>query len=390
MTKAQVAKPHSRMRKIAATVLFAAVLVALALYAGGAFRSKRPAPPPTAGAAEIAAPEKTAVAARVRVPVQEVAVGTVRSRRTVDVAAQVTARVVRIQVEPGQSVKRGDALLDLDGRELAARVAQARQVFTAAESAILRVQQSKVQSAARLDQARAHVERTRKLVLDQAATAEALEAAESGYLQAQASVAEAEAMMAVASAQREQAADAVHEAEIALGYATISAPLDGIVAEQRIEVGDLALPGRTLFVVFDPAALRLEARVREGLISRIHAGEALEIEIPAAKVVVPGRVSVVLPTAEARSRTFEARVDFDAREGIHVGMFGRLRMPAGEREIVRVPQSAVVRIGQLETVLVREGQHWRRRLVTTGAVSADGTVEILSGLSGDEVVGLAG
>lgn len=390
MTIQKWTKPGSRLRKLASTILFALVLVALGLYAGGAFRKTRPLATAQAQGPEIPAPARSAVAERVRVPLHEEAVGTVRSRRTVEVAAQVTARVVRILAEPGQILKQGDALLELDDRELAARLGQARQVLTAGDSAILRAQQSKLQSAARLEQARAHVERTRKLAEARAATAETLEAAESDYAQALASVAEAEAMLAVSSAQREQAAAGLHEAEIALGYARISAPLDGIVAERRIEVGDLALPGRTLFVVLDPAALRLDARVREGLVGRIHAGDTLEIEVPAADAVVAGKVSVVLPAAEARTRTFEVRVDFEAQEGIHVGMFGRLRLQSGEREIVRVPRGAVLRVGQLETILVKEGSEWLRRLVTTGATGQDGSVEILSGLSGDETVGISG
>ncbi len=389
MTKLHWTNPASRLRKIASTILFALVLIALGLYASGAFRARRAPTIAPAPAAQIAAPKHSAIAERVRVPLIEAAVGTVRSRRTVEVAAQVSARVVRIFAEPGQVLKQGAALLELDDRELAARLGQARQVLSAGDSAILSAQQSKVQSTARLAQAQSHVERTRKLAADQAATTEMLEAAESDYVQAQASVAEAEAMLAVSSAQREQAVAGVHEAEIALGYATISAPQDGIVAERRIEIGDLALPGRTLFVVLDPAALRLEARVREGLVSSIHAGDALEIEIPAADALVSGRVTVVLPVAEARSRSFEVRVDFAAREGIHVGMFGRLRLPAGEREIVRVPAAAVVRVGQLETILVHEGQRWLRRLVTTGSANSDGSVEILSGLVGGETVGIS-
>ncbi len=390
MTKLHWKSPGSRLRKFVSTILFALVLVALGLYATGAFRAQRADTHAQPQAGQIPAPKGSAIAERVRVPLIEAAVGTVRSRRTVEVAAQVSARVVRILVEPGQVLKQGDALLELDDRELAARLGQARQVLTAADSAILGAEQSKVQSTARLEQARTHVERMRKLAADQAATTEMLEAAESDYVQAQASVAEAAAMLAVSSAQREQAAAGVHESEIALGYATISAPQDGIVAERRIEVGDLALPGRILFVVLDPAALRLEARVREGLVGSIRAGDTLEIEIPAASALVKGRVTVVLPAAESRSRTFEVRADFDAREGIHVGMFGRLRLQTGEREIVRVPAAAVVRIGQIETILVREGQRWMRRLVTTGIADSEGNVEILSGLAGGETVGISG
>ncbi len=71
------------------------------------------------------------------------------------------------------------------------------------------------------------------------------------------------------------------------------------------------------------------------------------------------------------------------------GMFGRLQLPVGEREVVRIPASAVARTGQLETVLVQSDGGWQRRLVTTGAKLPDGEVEILSGLAGGETVGTA-
>ena len=68
--------------------------------------------------------------------------------------------------------------------------------------------------------------------------------------------------------------------------------------------------------------------------------------------------------------------------------FGRLRIPLGTREAVRVPAGAVQRVGQLDTVVVRDGDRFERRLVSTGAVGDDGGVEILTGLAGGETVGL--
>jgi hypothetical protein len=49
----------------------------------------------------------------------------------------------------------------------------------------------------------------------------------------------------------------------------------------------------------------------------------------------------------------------------------------------------VVRVGQLETVVVREDTRWTRRMVTTGVAFDDGSVEVLSGLAGGETIGLA-
>ena len=101
----------------------------------------------------------------------------------------------------------------------------------------------------------------------------------------------------------------------------------------------------------------------------------------------------MIPAADPLSRTFTVRADLPRTEGVYPGMFGRLRIPLGEREAVRVPAAAVKRVGQLETVVVRtdgevEGARWERRLVTTGATGDDGWVEALSGLVGGETVGL--
>jgi len=75
---------------------------------------------------------------------------------------------------------------------------------------------------------------------------------------------------------------------------------------------------------------------------------------------------------------------------VYPGMFGRLRIPLGEREVVALPADAVVRVGQLETVTVKVEDHWERRLVQTGLALDDGRIEVLSGLGGGEQVGLAG
>jgi RND family efflux transporter MFP subunit len=319
-------------RRALGRAAFVALTAAVVLYAAGAFHGARVRPgalPPPAG---LPPPPATAVAVRGRVPVVEEAVGTVRSRRRVVIAAQVIARVVSVGADVGDRVGVGAPLVALDDSDFAARFARAK----------------------------AQYERVKGFLAHQAATREQVEAAEAEYLQAKAAV----------------------------EHTRIAAPIDGVVAERHVEPGDLAAPGRPLLVVLDPTALRLEAQLREGLIGRIAPETRLAVELPAAGAVVPGTVAEVLPSADPQSRTFEVRVNLDAAPNVHPGMFGRLRLPVGEREAVRVPAAAVVRVGQLETVLVETGGVWQRRLVTTGAASDDGSVEVLSGLAGGETVGL--
>jgi multidrug efflux pump subunit AcrA (membrane-fusion protein) len=67
-------------------------------------------------------------------------------------------------------------------------------------------------------------------------------------------------------------------------------------------------------------------------------------------------------------------------------MFGRLRIPQGERDVVLVPEEAITRVGQLETVLVKTADAWETIYIRTGMRHGE-TVEVLSGLSGGETVG---
>lgn len=367
-------------------VALAALLVAVAT---GAFGGERIEPGRQELPPDATRPGGLTTAQRRPVPLFEPAVGTVRSRRQVAVAAQVNATVVSVAVEAGQAVSAGARAVALDDRDLVARRTQARQGLAAAEAAVLRAQEGKAAGEARLAQAQAAYERVQGFVEQGAATPEQLEAAQAGFLEARAAVAGADAAIAAALAQREQAQAALTSAEVALGHATIAVPIDGVVSERAVEAGDLAWPGRTLFTVLDPSALRLEARVREGLIGRVQPGDELEVQLPGLSTTRSGRVTEVLPAADARSRTFEVRVDLGEPPvvGALPGMFGRLRIPVGTRMAVCVPDRAVSRVGQLETVLVRGDEGFRRRLVTTGQRFADGTVEVLSGLRGEETIG---
>ena len=319
-------------RGIPRWALFGVVLAGVLAWATGLLHGGRIAPGTGEPIPGEPPPGAQAQAERASVPVVEDAVGTVRSRRQVIVAAQTVARVREVGPHVGDTVHAGDLLVRLDDAEVAARFAQVQ----------------------------AQYDRVRRFVAAKAATTEQLEAAEAEF----------------------------REAKAGIEHTRIVAPLDGVVAERHVEPGDMASPGRALLVVFDPTALRVDARVREGVVGRLAAGDRLPVVLPATDRTIDGVVAAVVPAADAQSRTFEVRVDVAASPGIHPGMFARLRVPVGEREVVRVPAPAVTRVGQMETVLALDGGAWRRRLVTTGERFTDGTVEVLSGLTGGETIGL--
>jgi HlyD family secretion protein len=133
--------------------------------------------------------------------------------------------------------------------------------------------------------------------------------------------------------------------------------------------------------------LRLEARAREGLVGRLKVGDELALTLDALGSTSRGRVSEILPSVDAASRTFEVRVDLEGVAGARPGMFARLRIPVGERETVLAPPGAIARVGQLRSVILEDRGEWKRRTVTVGGTSDDGLVEVLSGLQGGERIG---
>ncbi|MFW5828753.1 MAG: efflux RND transporter periplasmic adaptor subunit [Planctomycetota bacterium] len=290
------------------------------------------------------------------------AMGTIEARTSASLAPRIQGQVTRVTAEAGDRVEAGAVLVELQNQALQARLEQSRQALAGAKAAA---------SAAE----RAY-ERARELRKKDAMSPQVFEQAEAEHLRAQAEL--------------EAARQRVDEAETVAGYRSITAPLSGIVRKRLIEPGDLAQPGQTLLVIYDPSDMRLEAVVREGIVQQVRPGDELSVELRAREQTVQGTLEEIVPAADPRSRTFQVRVDLPDLDGLYPGMFATLRLRLGEREVVLVPEQAVVTVGQLHTILVRhdlQGQEvWQRRYVTLGE-RIDDRREVLSGLRAGEVIG---
>jgi HlyD family secretion protein len=314
------------------------------------------------------------------------AVGTVRPKTETRIEARVTGQVLDVQVSPGDQVSKGTLLVALDSRQMTSRLEQAKQALKTAEAG--REQARHALEAARADfkQARANFDRVNTYFESQAATAQDLEQAESTFRQAEAGVKRVEEALAAATSGILQARAVVNESAISIEYTRIVAPEDGVVLKRFVEPGDLALPGKPLVALRTSGVLRMEAHVREGLITRVKPGTSLEVEIDTLDLLVAASVEEIVPYADPNSRTFLVKAAMPSLDGLYPGMFGKLRIPVGRQRIVTVPESAVRHVGQLELVRVKAGDGWQTRYVKTGMRMGE-TVEILSGLDGGETIG---
>lgn len=335
----------SPLRPYAKFVAFAAVLVVFMAWASGAMKPKvEPGTVPfTRG---IAIPEGTVTHEVTVAPVEDRidVVGTVASEEQIHTSARINAYVEEVHVAAGQQVGRDDLLVTLDNREIMEELAAAE---------------------ARLKQAETEYRRTLVLSERDAATAQALIAAEAAFDAARAQVDRVKVMQT---------------------YTELHSPIAGVVTDTRIEAGDLANPGQVLLAVYNPEALRLEAHVPVRLVPRLRMGQDVTLTFDEPLGRRAGRVTEIVGEIDPASRTRLVKVHIeDAGEGLLPGTFGRLWVREAARPGVKIPASAVYRIGQIEMVQVVQGNRAVRRLVRSGAAGED-QVEILAGLDEDDVI----
>ncbi len=317
------------------------------------------------------------------------AVGTVRPRTETKIEAQVTGKILSVHVKPGDFVKKGEKLIQLESNEFKTRFERAQQGLKSAEANREQAKKMIEAAQARFKKAESHFNRAKQLLEDNALSTSEMEQAEADFLQAEAELKQVNQGLEVAEAGVKQAQKVVEEAQIAMDYTEIRATEDAEIARRLVEPGDLAVPGKTLLIVQTVGNMRLEAFVREGLINRIRPGLEMSVEITAINKEVTGVVEEIVPSADPKTRSFLVKVGLPFLQDLYPGMFGRLLIEAGTKEAIFIPAEAVVKVGQLEAVMVKVGDSWEKFYVKTGKQS-NGMVEILSGLDGGEVIGLSG
>jgi RND family efflux transporter MFP subunit len=287
----------------------------------------------------------------------------VEALRQTQVAAQVAGAIVGRSVEAGDRVGAGQVLFTIDARAASENVAAGAALSAAAKSA--------------LATAAAELERKRQLHARNFVAKSALDQAQAAYDAASAQV---DAALAQANASRAER-----------GHFVVRAPYAGVVSAVHAEQGDIALPGRALATVFDPAAMRVTAAIPASAAAAATPG-TVRIELPSvagAAHVTPAAVQL-LPTVDPQSMTRLLRADLPRSLSAAVpGMFARVHLALSERAVsasVQVPARALVRRGELTAVYVLDAKDrpLLRQVRIGDARGAD--VQILSGLDAGERV----
>ena len=274
------------------------------------------------------------------------------------ISSRLMARIVAVKVRAGDSVRKGDLLLELENSDIKAQVQQAEARIRA--------------TAAKLKEATQNLGRVKELQAGGVVSVADLDRAQANH----------ETLLAEMSG----ANQALEEARTALSYTEIIAPFDGRVVDRFAEPGNTAQPGTKLLAIYNPLSLRVEAQVREHLALRLEVGQPLQVEIPSLDKVVDAVIQERVPAADPGSRSFLVKVGVAFDNSMLPGMYARLLVPAGTEKQLLIPADRVVHIGQLDLVWVLQDGNSYRRFVRIGKVLDNNMVEILSGLAQGDMI----
>jgi RND family efflux transporter MFP subunit len=287
--------------------------------------------------------------------------GSIQPERRADLRAEVSAIVLQVLKENGETVKRGDILVRLDDTSI-------RDSMNSAEEAARASAQS-------FDQAERQFQRLKTLRASGMTSTQQLEDAEIRRNNAQSD-------LVAAKARAVQARQQLQRTEV-------RAPFDGIVSERKVSAGDTAQIGKELVKVIDPTSMRFQGLISADKVTLVKLGQAVNFRINGYDQEFNGKVKRVDPAANATTRQVEVLVEFVGSNQPSVsGLYAEGRVEAGSTSALMIKNSALIRDGDKAYAWrIKDGILSKVSLVIGERDPRRGDYVVLSGLaSGDKII----
>ena len=299
-----------------------------------------------------------------------------KGQADVIITPQVSGQLMRIAVSEGQQVKKGQVLFVIDQRNAQLELEAAQANLQAAQAQ---------ESSAKLE-----YESNKNLFEKKIVSRYMLDNSENSYKQAQASVAQARAQ--------------VNRAKVNLGFCTITAPVEGLIGEIPVRTGDQVSQGKQLTIVSGNTNMDAEFSVTEALIEVSVSSGATQAdkakymaELPDVTFVMKngteypykGRITSLTGVVDAATGSLGAKASFPNPDGhLFSGIQGTVVVPMSEKDVMVVPQTAVVKLQDKQQVYkVKADSTATAVTVTTTDIGNGEDVIVTSGLNvGDKIV----
>ncbi len=264
-----------------------------------------------------AVPVETAKAARGQIAASYNGTATLTADHEAQVAAKTSGVLIKLFVEEGQTVKAGQVLAQLEQDTARAKLAQAEAQMRKADASFTyneKAIQKQLIAQKDYDQAKFDMQNLRA---------------------------------------------AYEEARLNLQFTTITAPVDGVIAERSVKLGNLIQNNQNLFRIVGMDPLQAVLNVPERQLGILKAGQPVALEadaLPGQKFV--GNILRIAPVVDSASGTFRVTCEFhDKTATLKPGMFGRVGIVYDQRaDALTVPRSALVEEdGETAVFVVEKG-----------------------------------
>lgn len=290
--------------------------------------------------------------------------GKIQPELAVRISANVSARIIKMPINEGDHVSRGQILVELDRTRFAASVVQAQASLSSSQA-------TSRQQLATMEQSSSEYDRKKKLFDRGLASQGDLESAETLFEVAKARYEASKDQVIQSEAYLEQAKDD-------LSKTTISSPINGVVTKLNKEQGEIALGSQfqedVIMIVSDLSVMEAVVEIDENDVVNIAIGDSAKIMIDAfPDTVFVGKISKIAHSAKSRGLgTQEEVINFEVKvavlneiNSVRPGMSANVDIIADTRErAIKIPiQAVAVRtVSEVKRALeTKDGRTPRRR-----------------------------
>ncbi len=387
------------------------VIAGIALLAGCSAKTKQA----SEAGAEAATPVQVATAKRESIHHIVTAAGVLYPVKQADIVPKISAPIARYLVQRGDHVHQGQLLAVLEDRDLLASAQESKSLYEQAQAAYQTTARATmpedmvkatadVASARQTLDAATKVYQSREELLRQGALARKLvDDAKVALVQAQSqfdtaqqhlklleSVGRGEQLKSI-EAQRDAAKAHYEGAEAQVSYAEIRSPLDGVISDRPLNVGEMASSSSAVMSILDISHVIARANVPVREAAAIHVGRAATISAPDGEA--SGKVTVVSPAVDPNTTTVEVWVEAaNPGERLKPGVTVQISVDAAEIEnAIVVPTTALLSadVGGDKVMVAGSDSLAHERKVQVGVRDGD-RVQIVDGVKDGEQVIVAG
>ena len=278
------------------------------------------------------------------------ATGTLQAVTTVQVGSQVSGNIQWLGADFNSIVKKGQIIARLDPSLFDAQLQQTNANLSQSRANLTKAQSDLERAKVQLTDAQQKYTRAKELAERSLLPQSELDAAKVAVDTAQAGLASQQATVAQAQAAVSQAQASVHQSEVNLEHTVITAPIDGIVTQRSVDVGQTvaaSMQAPTLFIIAaDLTKMQVNANIDEADVGRIRPGQHVTFRVDAyAADTFEGTVVQIRlqPVVQQNVTTYGTVIDVPNQQlKLKPGMTANVKVEIAKRsDALRIPNTAL-------------------------------------------------